>query len=70
MISIIVPAYNEEEGIEKFINEMKKRVKLNEDYELIIINDGSSDKTPAIVNKMLKGYPSLRLVNHENNKGL
>ena len=57
MISIIVPAYNEEEGIEKFINEMKKGQVFNEDYELIIINDGSSDKTPVIVNKMLKGYP-------------
>ncbi|MEK6874598.1 MAG: polyprenol monophosphomannose synthase [Nanoarchaeota archaeon] len=70
MISIIVPAYNEELGIEHFILEMKKRIKLKEDYELVIINDGSTDKTAEIVSRLMKGYPSLRLVTYEKNKGL
>ncbi|MBI4448844.1 glycosyltransferase, partial [Candidatus Woesearchaeota archaeon] len=60
MISIIVPAYNEEAGIETFITEMKKRVKLSEDYELVIVNDGSTDRTEELVKKHLKSYPSLR----------
>lgn len=70
MISIVVPAYNEEEGIEHFISEMKKRVKLSEDYELIIVNDGSADKTKQLIEKHLKNYPSLRIVNHPKNMGL
>ncbi|MBQ9297926.1 MAG: glycosyltransferase family 2 protein [Clostridia bacterium] len=48
MISVIIPAYNEEEAIEKTIDEVKevmKSNKLNDGLEIIVVNDGSTDKT-------------------------
>ncbi len=62
-ISIIVPAYNEEDairyGLEKFIE-----LGYHEKYELIYINDGSTDRTEAIIRE----YPVI-LYNHNVNKG-
>lgn len=48
MISVIIPAYNEEESIEQTIDEIEKVMKENnlfEGSEIIVVNDGSSDKT-------------------------
>lgn len=61
--SIIIPAYNEEEAIEVGL---KKIIELNihEKYEVIYINDGSSDRTKEIISE----YP-VRLINHNINKG-
>ncbi len=44
MISIIIPSYNEEQNIEKAVKEMKK-LKLKEKHEVIVVDDGSTDKT-------------------------
>lgn len=51
LLSVIVPAYNEEHGIPKFVEQLKLlKIELAEakvDTEVILINDGSSDKTEA-----------------------
>jgi dolichol-phosphate mannosyltransferase len=45
-LSVVVPIYNEEEGILNFAEELRKNLDLlNLDYEVLFINDGSSDKT-------------------------
>ena len=54
MISVIIPAYNEENAIEKTIVEIKKVLKDNQIYkgsEIIVVDDGSSDKTGLIAKK-------------------
>lgn len=49
MISIVVPAYNEEKVIKYFIDEyLKYKIKFK-DIELVVINDGSHDDTQKIV---------------------
>ncbi len=70
MISIVVPAYNEEEAIEDFINAAEREIKLQEPYELLILNDGSTDKTKQIIERMMKKHSNIRLINHKENKGL
>jgi len=70
MISIVVPAYNEEEAIGAFIESFVKDINLNDSYELLIVNDGSTDLTESVVKKYLKRYKFIRLVNHEANRGL
>jgi dolichol-phosphate mannosyltransferase len=69
MISIVVPEYNEELVIGAFIEAVKKEI-TTQDYELLIVNDGSADSTQKIVEKHQKSYPQLRLVNHPKNQGL
>ncbi|MFH1787428.1 MAG: glycosyltransferase [archaeon] len=63
-ISVLVPAWNERETIGDTIREIFKS-----DYplkEVIVLNDGSTDNTAEIVEKLLKIYPRLKLINKQN----
>lgn len=62
-LSIIIPAYNEEESIEKVISELKETV--DQEYEIIVVNDGSTDQTENI----LENIKDIKLINHPYNKG-
>lgn len=70
MITILVPAYNEEESIERLVAALDERVKLDEPYEILIVNDGSSDGTPIMLSALEQRYPQLRVVHHAKNQGL
>ncbi len=70
MITILLPAYNEEEVIEKSVDKIFSALKLKEDYEILVINDGSTDKTEEILKELKRKYRNLRYINHEKNKGL
>ena len=66
-VSVIIPAYNEAAAIGDVLLELT-RGGINEktdDFEIIVINDGSSDNTADIV----EGFPQVRLINHRKNKG-
>lgn len=64
-LSVLIPAYNEEQTIAKTIEHVFKS-----DYkwikEVIVINDGSRDKTLEIVKKLKKQYPSLVIIDKKN----
>lgn len=64
-ISIIVPAYNVEKYLEKCLNSLINQTL--EDIEIICINDGSTDKTPEILNKYEKKVDNLKVIHSENN---
>ena len=50
MISLIVPCYNEQESLPIFYEEVTKVVSgMGEDYELVLVNDGSKDKTLEVM---------------------
>lgn len=63
-LSIIIPAYNEEETIEQLVG-LVKNVKLDIEKEIIVVNDCSKDKTLEIVNK-IKG---IKVFSHKKNGG-
>ena len=53
LLSIVSPVYNEEECIEEFLNRVENTTKKLEcDYEIIIINDSSTDSTEKIVTEI------------------
>lgn len=62
-VSIIIPAFNEETGIKPFLDKLQEDGFCDQ-YEIIVIDDGSVDKTPEIVAQ----YP-VKLVKHHVNKG-
>jgi glycosyltransferase involved in cell wall biosynthesis len=69
-LSIVIPAYNEEKGIGPTLSELKEELrKLNLDVplEVIIVNDGSSDRTAELIEPYLDDL--LRLVSHSRNQG-
>lgn len=63
-LTIIIPAYNEEKGIRKSINSLISECDMD-DFQILVINDGSDDKTGLYLKK-IKG---IRVINHPYNKG-
>jgi dolichyl-phosphate beta-glucosyltransferase len=69
-LSIIIPAYNEETRIREFLRELIDYSKKNLDnYEIIIVNDGSKDKTREVIKKIIHDCEKARLINYKTNKG-
>lgn len=70
-LSVFFPAYNEEQNIITTITKADQVLKsLNlKNYEIIVINDGSEDKTAAVVEKLTLQNSRIRLVNHPKNLG-
>lgn len=72
-ISIIVPCYNEEEGIQNLIRLLSPVVtKLKKKYkvELLFIDDGSQDKTYEILSKNYKNRKDVKIIRHKKNMNL
>ncbi len=69
-LSVVVPAYNEEKNIAECINSVSSVLKkLDLDYEIIVVNDGSKDKTGEIAKSFLKKIPGLVVVENKPNRG-
>ena len=69
-ISVVVPAYNEEGNIVKCLENLDKYFQKSEfDYEIIVVNDGSKDKTGELVKGLIKKIKNLRIVEHFPNRG-
>ena len=69
-ISVFFPAYNEEESILGTVMKAKQILqKISDKWEIIIVNDGSEDKTMEICNKLCKQDERIRLINHLQNRG-
>ena len=67
-ISVVLPAYNEEKNIKKAVeNALSALEKISDDYEVIVIDDGSKDKTGEIANSLQT--EKVRVIRHEKNKG-
>jgi len=62
-LSVLIPAYNEGLVIEKTVRSLAEQDYKQDNYEIIVVNDGSSDNTGEIVEKLQKEIPNLRLVN-------
>jgi glycosyltransferase involved in cell wall biosynthesis len=69
-LSIIIPVYNEEENVEPLLNEIKSAVEpLGKRYEIIMVDDGSKDRTFEILARLHRQEPRLRVVKLKRNFG-
>ena len=69
-LSIVIPAYNEAERIPTALLAMDKCLSsVDYSYEILVINDGSTDNTAVVVEGMTKMVRNLRLINVKNNEG-
>jgi dolichyl-phosphate beta-glucosyltransferase len=70
MMSIVIPAYNEEKRIEGSLSEACAYMNdFGMEYEIIVVDDGSSDGTGRIVDHIAKDVRNVRLVGYEKNRG-
>ncbi len=66
-ISVFFPAYNEEENIKKTVLDAKKvLLSVAKTWEIIIVNDGSRDKTSEISHELAKTDKRIRVIDQEN----
>jgi glycosyltransferase involved in cell wall biosynthesis len=69
-LSIVLPAHNEESNVAAAIEHaVKAASRLCSDYEIIIVDDGSTDTTAEVVRAEAAADPHVRLVSHEKNRG-
>lgn len=72
LISFIIPAYNEEESLPllvKQLDELSYKIQKQYDIEIIIIDDGSTDKTVEVSEKAIKTLPSSKVIALRRNFG-
>jgi len=69
-LSVVLPAFNEEANVERVVRDcvayLEARVP---DYELLVVNDGSRDRTGDILNGLTKEFSRLRPQHHPQNRG-
>jgi dolichol-phosphate mannosyltransferase len=69
-LSLVIPAFNEEAGIRQAVIEADEALAaLAEDYEVLVVDDGSRDATAAIVAEETARRPHVRLLRHADNRG-
>lgn len=69
-ISAFFPAYNDENSIGKIIRTTAHLLpKLTNDYEIVVVNDGSTDATGDLLQALAAEYPFLKVIRHSVNKG-
>jgi dolichol-phosphate mannosyltransferase len=69
-LSLVLPAFNEAVVIERAVAEAETDLgKTFADYEVLVVDDGSSDATAAVVERLLPFSPHTRLLKHPKNRG-
>ena len=69
-LSIVLPAYNEEETVEAAVTQVSEVAQgLAMDHEIILVNDGSADRTGDIGRGLENHIPHFRLIEHYPNRG-
>jgi glycosyltransferase involved in cell wall biosynthesis len=69
-ISVFFPAYNDGGTIPSMVlSAIMVLEQLTDDYEVIVVDDGSRDYTPQILDRLAIDYPRMRVIHHPQNKG-
>jgi len=72
LVSVVIPALNEEDNIRDAVETVINAAEAAGDtpLDIILINDGSRDRTGEICNQLAGEYPFIQLVHHETNTGM
>ncbi len=69
-LTVFFPAYNDSGTIESLvIRAVQVASRLTPDFEVIVVNDGSSDTTREIADELTRTYPQVRAIHHPKNRG-
>lgn len=69
-ISAFFPCYNDAATVRKVVEKALKTLpQLTEDFEVIIVDDGSEDQSSQIADELAARYPQVKAVHHEHNRG-
>ncbi len=69
-LSLVMPAFNEEAGIQTVLAEAREALtSLDYQFEILVVDDGSSDRTAELVEQTASIWPTVRLLQHSKNRG-
>ncbi|MCL5406901.1 MAG: glycosyltransferase family 2 protein [Patescibacteria group bacterium] len=69
-LSVIIPAYNEEKRLPATLQKVRDYLDhQNITYEVIVVNDGSTDDTSKVSVRLIKDWPNFRLIDNKKNRG-
>lgn len=69
-VSVFFPAYNDEASIAALVRDaLEVLPQITDDYEVIVVNDGSADRTGEVLDELARANPCVRVVHHETNRG-
>ncbi len=69
MLSVVIPAHNEADNLPELVREVHEALYARLPYELVVVDDGSTDQTAQALNQLAKKYPSLKIVRHRDSCG-
>ena len=70
-LSLLMPAYNEEAGLARNVRDLLTALAaLDISFELLIVDDASSDRTGLIADELAAGHPAVRAMHHPINRGI
>lgn len=69
-LSVFLPAYNEEANLERTVKNVIENLKKNVSiWEIVIVDDGSKDKTGAMADRLAKANKNISVIHHSPNRG-
>ncbi len=68
-LSVVIPLYNEERTLARCVDSIRAIQDEDLRLEIIIVDDGSSDNSPAIARDLARQFPEIRYLRHERNRG-
>jgi glycosyltransferase involved in cell wall biosynthesis len=68
-VSVILPCFNEQASIERTLDVVSVALASIESHEIIVVDDGSTDGSAAVLARISGNFPRLRIISHEQNRG-
>jgi glycosyltransferase involved in cell wall biosynthesis len=67
--SVVIPCYNEHAAIRGTVDQIERAIPADRPYEIIVVNDGSTDQSEAVLASMAVSHPHVRVLAHRRNRG-
>lgn len=69
-ITVFLPAFNDEQSISALVTDaLVTASSLSDDFEVLVVNDGSTDSTPVVLEELASRFPNVNVIHHESNQG-
>ena len=69
LLSVVIPAHDEAANLPQLLHEIRLALSCMDDFEVVVVDDGSSDDTQSVLNDVQADFPQLRIVRHASSCG-